>query len=50
LPEDGHFGRITTEAGDVLMNPFDGSSLVAESQVLGVFGCAWEAEDVEAVG
>lgn len=50
LPENSHFGRIAAETGDVLVHPFDGAALVAESQVLETVGCAWEAEDVEAVG
>ena len=31
LPENGHFGRISAETGDVLVHPFDGASLVAEA-------------------
>lgn len=50
LPENSHFGRIAAEIGDVLVHPFDGSALVAKSQVLETVWCAWEAEDVEAVG
>ena len=50
LPENSHFGWIAAETGDVLVHPFDGAALVAESQVLETVWCAWEAEDVEAVG
>ena len=50
LPENSHFGRVAAEPGDVLVHPFDGASLVAETQVLDVVWSAREAEDAEAVG
>lgn len=50
LPENSHFGRVAAETGDVLVHPFEGAALIAESQVLETVWCAWKAEDVEAVG
>ena len=50
LAEDGDFGRIAAETGNVLVNPFDSSSLVAKTQVLDAIWCPGESKDVEAVG
>jgi hypothetical protein len=49
LPENGDLLRIATEAGDIVANPLDGETLIAEAEVLGNTRGTREAEDIEAV-
>lgn len=49
LAEDGDLASVTTEAGDIVADPFDSETLVSQAKILGFIGSAWEAEDIETI-
>lgn len=48
LADDGDTGRVTTECGDILVNPFNGGVLVEKADVACCLGRTRESEDVHA--
>lgn len=48
MAEDGDAVWVTAEGLDVVLHPFDGHALVAQTKVLWVVGRAGVAEDVDA--